>query len=61
MQEACVWKREETGDRAWFEPKEHPGEDSEHPSVQRVWTFCPYCGKPIEFVGATLQRRDEHG
>lgn len=45
----CIWEREEKSDRGWFVANEHSSEDSEHPSVQHVWSYCPYCGKEIEF------------
>jgi hypothetical protein len=46
--EPCVWKRDEVSDRAWFVPP-HEGEDDESPAIQHVWSFCPYCGKPLAF------------
>ena len=47
--ESCVWTRDEISDRAWFVPP-HEGEDDEPPEVQHVWSFCPFCGKPLEFA-----------
>ena len=47
--DACVWESEENSDRGWFVAIDHPGEDSEPPEMQHLWSFCPYCGKPITF------------
>ena len=43
----CIWKPEDGSSRKWYAPVDHPEEDSEHPSVMRVWLYCPYCGRPI--------------
>lgn len=51
MSDKCVWKRDEVSDRAWFVPP-HEGEDDEPPEVQHVWSFCPFCGKPLGFESA---------
>jgi hypothetical protein len=50
LREKCTWESEQDSDRAWFAPLDHPEEDSIHPSHQHVWSFCPYCGRPIEFT-----------
>lgn len=51
MSDKCVWKQDEVSDRAWFVPP-HEGEDDEPPEVQHVWSFCPFCGKPLGFESA---------
>jgi hypothetical protein len=57
----CVWSPEEHSSRAWLSPVDHPEEDSEHPSMQNVWRFCPYCGKEIEIEQVTADTGAEHG
>jgi hypothetical protein len=47
----CLWKREPKSSREWYFPDDHPGEDSELlRTLERVWSFCPYCGRPISMT-----------
>jgi len=49
-EEYCVWAAETKSSRAWFEPLSHPEEDSVHRSIRGLWSYCPYCGRPIHFT-----------